>query len=65
MNTSYHSRSVVKKLHQAIEMPLMMGYKVMTELDDEDYTLELNDGKINKRFQNTSQVTKVRPLKHE
>lgn len=43
----------------------MMGYKVMTELDDEDYTLELNDGKINKRFQNTSQVTKVRPLKHE
>lgn len=65
MNTSYHSRSVVKKLQQAIEIPFMTGYRVATSLDDELYTLELNDGKVNKRFQNTSQVTKVRPLKHE
>lgn len=56
---------MVKKLQQAIEIPFMTGYRVATSLDDELYTLELNDGKVNKRFQNTSQVTKVRPLKHE
>ncbi len=66
MNSSlYQSRSVIKKILNPIELNLDKSAIISTKLCDDDLPFLLNDGKVNKSFENKNKATKVKTLKHE
>lgn len=66
MNTSiYQSKSILKKIYSPIEFNPERSCKVATALGEDNLPLILNEGEINKQFQNNNKIFKTKAIKHE